>query len=431
MNANAGRRRLIFAAILTAALYVTLELTSVLGWWVMEGDPFSWDRAHLLRASRLSLAPQAEGGNLPGVAMPEWLQYDVVHPYLGFISTPERVSVTSFGYWDDKSPLQRRAPGRLIVGLLGGSMAASFPELGWSTLRTALASGPPFAGREIVLVNLAQGGYKQPQQLITLNYLLTLGAEFDLIINLDGFNEVALHAAENGRKGVYPVFPRSWYFYASTLPDETLRELLGRRSFVRQRSRRAAEIADARPLRWSAAATLLWRVMDRRDQLAVQQVEAALRNRHIQADVPYGVRGPGYDPARDGEIYDHLTAIWRRASLQMDRLCRANGIRYVHFLQPNQYLPGAKPMLAEERSVAFREDHPYRGGVEAGYPRLAAAGAVLLEAGVEFVDLSRIFEADPDSLYVDDCCHLGHVGNHRMALHMARALLRRSASQEE
>jgi len=41
-----------------------------------------------------------------------------------------------------------------------------------------------------------------------LNYLLALGARFDLFINLDGFNEVALPPAENIPKGVFLFFPR-------------------------------------------------------------------------------------------------------------------------------------------------------------------------------------------------------------------------------
>ena len=33
-------------------------------------------------------------------------------------------------------------------------------------------------------------GYKQPQQLMAYNYLLSLGAEFDAVINIDGYNVI-------------------------------------------------------------------------------------------------------------------------------------------------------------------------------------------------------------------------------------------------
>ena len=42
-----------------------------------------------------------------------------------------------------------------------------------------------------MFVNLALFGYKQPQQLTTLAYLMSIGGQFDLVLNIDGFNEVA------------------------------------------------------------------------------------------------------------------------------------------------------------------------------------------------------------------------------------------------
>jgi hypothetical protein len=37
----------------------------------------------------------------------------------------------------------------------------------------------------------------------------------------------------------------------------------------------------------------------------------------------------------------------------MRALCRGNGIPFFVFLQPNQYLPGRKPMGREEQAVAI------------------------------------------------------------------------------
>jgi hypothetical protein len=47
------------------------------------------------------------------------------------------------------------------------------------------------------VVKATIGGYKQPQQLMALNWFMALGGEFDIVINLDGFNDVALPALEN------------------------------------------------------------------------------------------------------------------------------------------------------------------------------------------------------------------------------------------
>ncbi len=38
----------------------------------------------------------------------------------------------------------------------------------------------------------ANGAHKQPQQLLILNYFLSIGQPLDMVINVDGFNEMAV-----------------------------------------------------------------------------------------------------------------------------------------------------------------------------------------------------------------------------------------------
>ena len=46
---------------------------------------------------------------------------------------------------------------------------------------------------------LSHEGYKQPQQLLVLSYFLSIGQTFDLVVNIDGFNEVALSSLNHQR----------------------------------------------------------------------------------------------------------------------------------------------------------------------------------------------------------------------------------------
>ncbi len=94
----------------------------------------------------------------------------------------------------------------------------------------------------------------------------------------------------------------------------------------------------------------------------------------------------------------------------MQKLATANGSSYLHFLQPNQYLKGSKPLHAEEIDKAYNEENRYRRGVELGYPKLIELGKELRREGVHFYDLTMIFADHDESLYVDDCCHLGKEG---------------------
>jgi hypothetical protein len=132
--------------------------------------------------------------------------------------------------------------------------------------------------------------------------------------------------------------------------------------------------------------------------------------------------GPPFAASDDAAVYEELAAIWERSSLQLDRLSRANGIRYYHFLQPNQY--GApKPMGREERERAWSERQPYRAGAEKGYPVLVAKGRLLTAEGVRFEDLSRIFSDLEEPIYTDDCCHFDRRGHELLAARISDAIL--------
>ncbi|MGH0028671.1 MAG: hypothetical protein ACQGVC_02685, partial [Myxococcota bacterium] len=265
--------------------------------------------------------------------------------------------------------------------------------------------------------------YKQPQQLLTIAWLLTLGAHFDAIVALDGFNEVALHGAENAHQGVEPSFPRAWAVRVGGLPDPAALSQRGRVAQIdRQRLRWAAFFTPA-PLRWSAVGHAVWRWRDRGLAAEQQQARDWLRA-YRPRDSRYVVQGPAHfeDPLDDDEALARLVAVWERASLQLHRLAAGNGARFFQFLQPNQYFPGAKPMGEAERRLAVRDDHVYRPGAVAGHPLLLEAGGRLREAGVAFHDTSTLFRGVEEPIFVDDCCHMNERGHAILAERMAAAI---------
>ena len=66
-------------------------------------------------------------------------------------------------------------------------------------LAAALAAAPAFRGRDIVPLCFSHEGYKQPQQLLILSYFLSIGQAFDVVVNIDGFNEVAISPLNDAR----------------------------------------------------------------------------------------------------------------------------------------------------------------------------------------------------------------------------------------
>ena len=336
----------------------------------------------------------------------------VLHPYLGFAPNLDRgkdPEKRRLSFYDPQAP---RPAERLVVCLVGGSVAVQVnrsSEVLAAALAEVFAEVPRFAGRPVEVVSLAVPGYKQPQQLIALAYNLYLGARFDVVIHLDGYNEVVLPYTENIRFGVFPHYPRAWRFYAATEGDsfELSQEIVRLRE---SRHRRRQLVADT-PLRSSNFALALWKAADRRDRHRIRALTVEVQERLAQGEKSYRVTGPRFEYRDEAEIFAELVERWRLGALQMDRLCRANGIEYFHFLQPNQYDPGSKPLTEEERKVAIRK-RPSKANtaIENAYPLLRQAGAGLASDGVRFKDLTGIFRNETRTLYIDTCCHVNQLG---------------------
>ena len=418
-------KRALFAVVLLLGLWGAAEALSALTLVVTGEGPGAAQgrRDAAAKGASAVLAPGAGGARAATVAE------EALHPYVGFVLNRDDratyaargVQVNEQGFFGP-DPIQKRGPDRVIVAILGGSVAMllidrdTFPDLA-----RELGAIPRFAGKQLVVLNLALGGFKQPQQLTLMSYLLTAGAEFDVVVNLDGFNEVALPAGENAAAGVSPLYPRGWSLRVRDVPTVAARRLVGEITYLERSRRDWAKLAARPPWRWSLAATLAWqlndRELDRRVGAARRKLPAA-----SAAAASFESAGPSSPTRSEEETYEELAATWRRGSVLLGQLCAANGISYYHFLQPNQYQPGSKVLTAEERRVAIVDDHPYRRPVERGYPALIRAGAGLAAQGVRFVDLSRAFAGVAEPIYTDPCCHMNARGRSLLARRIGAAI---------
>lgn len=356
----------------------------------------------------------------------------VLHPYIGYVfdpalnKLPERIAskalrVDPLGFFTNDDPPPSGAPDEIEVGIFGGSVAFLLCFQAHDAVLAALA--PRYPGKRLRLRCLAGGGYRQPQQLMTLAYLQSLGRHFDLVINLDGFNEVALTGPENQARRVNPFYPRGWPELVPQAPTRARLLALGTIAGLEERRVTAARWFSQRPLAWSSAATLLWRTIDRGLAARLGQARAALAA--TPAADRFLLRGPVYRESPDG-LYADIARNWAASSRAMAALAHSTGGEYVHVLQPNQYDKGAKPMGAEERKVAVRADQPYREGVVRGYALLSREGERLREEGVTFLDARRAFADVAAPLFVDDCCHVGPEGSERLVRWIAQRLPARS-----
>ena len=367
----------------------------------------------------------ADSGAAPRT--PQLLPDVVIHPYLGYTFDPARSSEEMTSYWKRGRRINRhgfigtdeplaRVPGeRFVVAVLGGSVALELTIDGTDRIADKIRRSPRVAGREVEIVTLAVNGYKQPQQLMALAYYLSLGAHFDLVVNLDGFNEIVLPQVEHERFEVFPFYPRSWYWRVQEVPDPALRRAMGAVSYLEDQRRVRAKQFSRRPWRYSSVWNLAWKVIDRRLQDRIASAREVLFGSAGGGDRSAAAQGPPFTAYEDREaMLAELADHWARCSIAMHDLCEARGIPYVHFLQPNQYVPGSKPIGAEERAVAVQEGGRLQRAVVAGYPSLISAAASLVNEGVAFHDLTGVFAEIEAALYGDTCCHLNEEGNRRL-----------------
>jgi hypothetical protein len=413
------RRRWWFLPLLALLVLAVAELAGWTGWWLLTGSCFTWSRAAALRAlAGDDPAAAATPEDAAAVIARRGVTYGyAVHPFLGFVAEPRergegKVPVSRFGFLDREPPIRQRGADRFVVGVVGGSVAAQLCLYAADALADELKKSPRLRDRSIDLVTLAHGGYKQPQQLIAVEYVGMLGGEFDAVIDLDGFNEVAL-VGENLPQ-VPGFYPRAWARLLDT-PSREQELRIGRLAFLReQRGERAAGGAW---LRWSALAQLWWLVGDRRLEQQIGALAAAVE--HAAATPSFAITGPGAGGLDESGARAQMADVWEQCSLDLHAVCARRGIAYFHFLQPNQYVPGSKSIGAEEAAIAVHENNPFRAAVQEGYPLLQARAPALLAGGVRFVDLTGMFRDHPEPLYVDDCCHVNRAGYVLMARRIA------------
>ncbi len=405
---------------------IVLETGAAVVYWRVHGKPFS--RAEIVRRLFDRTPNRVVGVSKPGEQVPGHVTNKLLHPYLGFVLAPHDPRINEFGFYGD-GPLVKRSPDTVNVAIMGGSVALIFSGEGSQPFVKALRQIPSLKGRRVVLIPLAIDGYKQPQQLIALTWLLSLGSEFDILVNLDGFNEVALPFTDNVPAGVSISFPRAWNLYVSqSFKPETALEVA---AIVRLRSQRAflQRLFGRFPWRYSVFCLTLWDQLDQRWNASLTAEDLKLRRMLQSSNADPSVLGPVEPGLKEEGIFRESVQVWRDSSLQMAKLCRANGIAYFHFLQPNQYVAGSKQISGEEKRTAYSEGLPFRTAVERAYPLLRAEGAELRREGVAFFDLTQVFKPERETIYIDDCCHVNQRGNWILAREIARGIAERLGAE--
>ncbi|MAF65721.1 MAG: hypothetical protein CMJ84_08695 [Planctomycetes bacterium] len=343
-------------------------------------------------------------------------RFEILHPFLGFDANygPEQLL-------NDIGNI-RHDPDAYWILILGGSVANIFGQQGTERLGELLAADPRFAGRSVRFLNYGRASFKQPQQVMMATWLFSFGIQPDAVINLDGFNEVAVSNANVARE-MHPVYPAYGQWLAQVRSgdaDMTSLEMLT------ESRRRRSELIDFtqrcldRRLYLSSLAGgwALGRMRAERKALVAGTMDYL---EHLKAGgLDPWLLGPTFAPDRDQGL-QFSVANWQRSSISLAGLCAGHGVLYLHALQPTLYDEGSKPLTDQELEVS-KTIVEWVEGARLGYPLLREAGETLREHGIGFVDCSMVFEDVVRPLYYD-ACHFTRGGNVRLAEAIAPAFL--------
>ncbi|MDP2045359.1 MAG: hypothetical protein Q8L00_04010 [Deltaproteobacteria bacterium] len=347
-----------------------------------------------------------------------WWDQEIIHPYLGFLIDfkDEKKNKETYGFTTSVNPVIKREPGKLNVLVLGGSVAQSMGEI----LRVAFHRVCRVAPN---VVTLGEAGYKQPQQLLALTYFLSLGAEYDLIINLDGYNEIVLPVADNYSVGVNPFFPRNWNLRISRQPSKKILAEIGKVRYMRDLKEENLEALTSSFFRGSAVFGLLKVQQFKRINWDIDGATHKLISLQQKEVKRFEETGPFFAYKDIQELYDDAAAVWLRSSVLLDQLARENSMEYYHFLQPNQYVKGSKVLTAEEKRTAYLERPNFSQSALIGYPILIKQGRKLLERNIKFFDTTMVYAKEKETVYIDICCHFNERGKEVLAAYMMDKIL--------
>lgn len=352
----------------TLLLFVALNLVS---FFVIKNQlGVSVYESKLYKAKKNEFKKNVGGGSIP-------------HPFFGLSSQGGRSlqnRLTSEPLFNRISEIKTQKPIKVLV--LGGSVASNMSNSGTGHEEYMLATllNSYFKTDRFVVFSAAFGGGKQPQQYFKYQYLDLLGFRPDVVINLDGFNEIALPLSENQSLGNPAVFPRSYsrLLHAST-SDRSCAELNN-------------DLLD----------------FDTRLPLTELLIWIYVRHCHYKIEgapntVPWWSSAMGVEASTN--YLTESIEIWEQSSNKLNEALTARGIDYIHILQPNQYLVGSKNFSDEEKEK-YLSYELYGKSIRDHYAKLGKGKLTVRN----FRDQRFLFKNTKETVYADSCCHFNQVG---------------------
>ena len=407
-------------AIIIVITFVLLEVMSALMFKSLTGEEFNTSKLQNKYLSILDVIEKKIGQKK------EISTVSMLHPYLGYVNSPTS-GINSYGMTSHYPLLTpyKKSKNKFVIAIIGGSVASHFSRDAAERnllLKALHRLKPNITNKEVILIPFAVGGFKQPQQLFALQHALLMGFEFDLVINLDGYNDLIM-AVSNFDKDINPSFPSGYHTamlgQLAKGIDYNLAKSLSNVYSIYKSSQDFLGLMGTSPFKQSRAMNLFtyFKIAYTKRTLGKLQYDAV---QNAQRNTPLEFKGPPFDKSQDK--YKMAVRIWKEASIQVDAICQLYDIKYLHVLQPNQYVKDSKVLSNHEKEVAFHELTPWSLIAVNAYHLLIKEGKSLNKT-LLFKDMTMIFKDIKKDIYYDDCCHFNVEGNDILAQEIAQVII--------
>ena len=400
--------------ILILVAYFLMEATSFLFFSIIHNEIFSFRKVRQHQNEILANS-SSEGLKLNDTRVPWNVS---LHPYFGF----GKPAPPGFDFLENPNDIIQNDPNGVIVGITGGSVSWSLFKNSKNVLKDYIEKIDAFNSKNVYIIMLGSFAWKQPQQLTALAYYLSMGGRLDILINLDGHNEV-VDTGTNLRRNVNPSYPQYWYELSSNVLTVEKMSLISDMNSLKIGKYKWTNLLSK--FKFSVTASVFW-------ELNNNYLDTILNNKRTLLEKledpdanarPYYKYGPKRKFTSYKDAYKYFAEIWKRSSIQLYKLSKSNGATYFHFLQPNQYVRNSKT-FSDEEIAKYYKPKAMGAGIRRGYPLLLALSKDLKKEGIEFHDITMIFKDEKETIYRDDCCHLNKKGNDVLAHHIGQTILK-------
>ena len=241
--------------------------------------------------------------------------------------------------------------------------------------------------KNIKFINLAEGGYRQPQQLFAS---VLFFERVDAFLSVEGFNDLVNGDGE-------PCLPREWNNQSLRFMDiKNSNSRVGLFMF-----KKMYLLLDYLVQNNLGIATLFLYTFDDTLMSVYWSLQDNLRNAAV---------GNCSEDSSQRKDPNRIVKNWIQDVQKHHLIVEGAGKKIVTVFQPNQYDPGSK-IISENENILSRSSGP-KERVQVLYPLAKRQFLNLSKRHAKsFVDMTEVYKMESRDIYKDGCCHVNDLGN--------------------